>query len=803
MVETMEVGSVASFVRQAFPFGTIPVRTPGKPERPLDDYSFNYSKWLDDRQAVYVPDDQERWTSPPMWPPDAFALAAQLLEQSGAYLRMAYDNKTPPSVCASDAWPVDVTQFLELRDIQENALPQNLAIPAPLVKVCRILGSLWAEGMLFLSWSTFDDGSAIDGKKICQLQRNRFDDFLSKTHLRYASEFVFDEIENVIKCIISFENKRYNEGRQTHRTALSALLRKRMPELAQLASTDPQTSIELFKDILEAKRELETCKICLWALDFLQSIWSVINNQPCQIAPSSEIGRQDWKWWPAAALLMIISDEAGKSLGFSLLRPNGLDDTLSESISAEVIETVDTVETAAIRDGQTVGLSCRDIWLAYTKRMGEGRPEKQKRQPRTTTRAFNDNIAAVLPKARTPATGCTIRSLSHNLAMLPPKGRVRARWAQQAAARERSAYNILLIPFPYNIYTKDVVPANIDADGESQSWGRFDLKPVWMSGRFCEKTGSRILDEDESIPSLGAKEAFWRFVESLLLDQPQDIVNAIVIPEAALDWKTFSLLQERIISNSAFQSIDLLVAGLIEDGTLDETQPKRGNFVATYVRHSTGTHSSSNKWAVQDVRAKHHRWSLNKEQLKTYALSNVLAPDRVWWENITLPPREMLFAEFSCGSIVTSLICEDLARIEPCQVALRAVGPNLTLVLLMDSAQIVGRWPSQYAGVLADDPGTSVLTLTSFGLVKRANLSEGYDSRAIALWREPYGCPARQINLPKGYHAQLLSIRKDTIRETTIDGRGDNGDCAIVWRYSGLVPIKSKYMPPGGGADDG
>lgn len=268
-----------------------------------------------------------------------------------------------------------------------------------------------------------------------------------------------------------------------------------------------------------------------------------------------------------------------------------------------------------------------------------------------------------------------------------------------------------------------------------------------------------------------------------------------------MDAISFSNIKENILKYEEYKSIDMIVSGLHSRFTYNN-EIKKGNYVATCLRHWDPNNSETKVWAVDDIRSKHHRWSLNKEQLQTYALSNRLDPNRIWWENIDIPPREMLFAEFSCGSIVTTLICEDLARIEPCQTALRSVGPNLTLVLLMDSAQIIGRWPAQYAGVLSDDPGTSVLTLTSFGLINRSNLSEGYDSRAIALWREPYTGKAKPILLPKGYHAQLLSIRRETVRETTLDGRGDNGDSAIVWRFSGLVPIKSDYHPPGGGPDD-
>ena len=70
---------------------------------------------------------------------------------------------------------------------------------------------------------------------------------------------------------------------------------------------------------------------------------------------------------------------------------------------------------------------------------------------------------------------------------------------------------------------------------------------------------------------------------------------------------------------------------------------------------------------------------------------------------------------FRRKSIFSALICEDLARSEPCHSAVRSVGPNLVFVLLMDGPQIASRWSARYATSLADDPGSAVLTLTSRG----------------------------------------------------------------------------------------
>jgi hypothetical protein len=52
---------------------------------------------------------------------------------------------------------------------------------------------------------------------------------------------------------------------------------------------------------------------------------------------------------------------------------------------------------------------------------------------------------------------------------------------------------------------------------------------------------------------------------------------------------------------------------------------------------------------------------------------------------------------------------------------MNAIGPNLVIALLMDGPQLENRWPARYATVLAEDPGSAVLTVTSLGMVRRSN----------------------------------------------------------------------------------
>jgi hypothetical protein len=89
---------------------------------------------------------------------------------------------------------------------------------------------------------------------------------------------------------------------------------------------------------------------------------------------------------------------------------------------------------------------------------------------------------------------------------------------------------------------------------------------------------------------------------------------------------------------------------------------------------------------------------------------------------------------------------------------------------LLDGPQLTSRWAARYASVLADDPGSAVLTLTSFGMVQRCR-PHGRDSSAIvALWKDPVQ-GSREIPLEAGAHGVLLTVCGDRATRTSADGR--------------------------------
>jgi hypothetical protein len=124
--------------------------------------------------------------------------------------------------------------------------------------------------------------------------------------------------------------------------------------------------------------------------------------------------------------------------------------------------------------------------------------------------------------------------------------------------------------------------------------------------------------------------------------------------------------------------------------------------------------SVGEQW-VHISQAKHHRWSLDDGQIRQYHLSGALHPHVRWWEAAEVLRRSVQFVELGDEVTLASLVCEDLAQTDDVAAVIRAVGPMIVVTPLLDGPQLGSRWAARYASVLADDPGSAVLTLTSFG----------------------------------------------------------------------------------------
>jgi hypothetical protein len=176
------------------------------------------------------------------------------------------------------------------------------------------------------------------------------------------------------------------------------------------------------------------------------------------------------------------------------------------------------------------------------------------------------------------------------------------------------------------------------------------------------------------------------------------------------------------------------------------------------------------------IQKKHHRWKLDKSQILQYGLASSLYPSANWWEHIAVGERSLGFATLRPWFCLSMLICEDLARPDPVGDIIRAVGPNLIIALLSDGPQLGGRWPGRYAAALADDPGCSVLSVTSEGMSNLSRPINGADnqSRVVALWKDAR-TGTKELKLPHGASALMLNLSVEYVEEWTADGRGDNG----------------------------
>ena len=173
---------------------------------------------------------------------------------------------------------------------------------------------------------------------------------------------------------------------------------------------------------------------------------------------------------------------------------------------------------------------------------------------------------------------------------------------------------------------------------------------------------------------------------------------------------------------------------------------------------------------------KHHRWMLDESQIDQYHLGGSLHPHIRWWEAMDVPRKSIHFVEVA-EMVLVSLICQDLAdQNDDIAQLLRSVGPTAVITALLDGPQLATRWSARYASVLADDPGSAVLTLAPLGMVERSRPHGREASRVIALWKDPTG-GVQEIAIEHGADAILMTIIMDRATRYTADRRwpADNG----------------------------
>lgn len=353
----------------------------------------------------------------------------------------------------------------------------------------------------------------------------------------------------------------------------------------------------------------------------------------------------------------------------------------------------------------------------------------------TLTPAIPTSKLRVLPKQHTPTVGVTLRSLTHHLALLE-SSEVEVKWHWIPGRPNRRTLNLLVVPWPYQVATKDFSARKVARGCAAE----FDYEPHEDDPAALVKELKRLLET--------AKTAGQR-------------VDGIILPESSMSPESFSAAANVAKSVKAF-----LMGGV--RGRLQKSKKPVNVAVMRFFNEAT-------QEMVEIRQRKHHRWKLTGEQVNNYKLQSRLSPARDWWESTVVSKRAVNFVCLSTDFVLCCLICEDLARQDPIADVVRIVGPNLVIALLFDGPQIKHRWPGRYATILSDDPGSSVLSLTSSGMAKRSTPPKGAPRlSSIALWQDGQS-EHTEITLPKEKSAALLRLAIKAAAEQTLDGRSDGG----------------------------
>ncbi|RWA54286.1 hypothetical protein AU476_10445 [Cupriavidus sp. UYMSc13B] len=380
----------------------------------------------------------------------------------------------------------------------------------------------------------------------------------------------------------------------------------------------------------------------------VQALWRDLVSEFGQLALSSVC--QNKRAVTTLLMLFAIADEASVGMGWDA-RASG--EALTEFASVVMLNAVE--------------LKNRTFVLPYW--------------PNSLCGMVSPNVAIVLPKSITTTKGCTIRSLSHHLALLPCRSAIEPSWSLVSRANEGATAEVrlLLVPFPFHVsdnsFTVSVSKTKL-ANGTSFA-AYFELEQTWLTDTTGSITGQRL-----------AKELVLPLIDQARKECGGQPPHGIVLPECALTAE----IARDLVAAVASTGIQFVTTGVLE---LNQESGRWMNQAKTFV--VVGRNE-----AVELTQNKHHRWRIDQVQADQYGLN--FDPDTTnhqWWEDINVTHRTLPFYAIRQDMSMVTLICEDLARMDPAMNAIRAVGPNLVIALLMDGPQLSGRWPGRYSGVLA------------------------------------------------------------------------------------------------------
>lgn len=374
-------------------------------------------------------------------------------------------------------------------------------------------------------------------------------------------------------------------------------------------------------------------------------------------------------------------------------------------------------------------------------------------------RQIHPSRLRVLPKLHVPQNGLTIRSFSRNLALCTGE-EIRPEWIYMPSPMSGSwtgrSFNLLLLPWP-----RVVRPSQFQAVPEAP-----DEQPrQHMPGGFRFFTYNPAADQLPIDVLTSAMDKARNLVGS---------VSGVILPELAVPASRHEELRDTVLGQNAF-----LIAGVARQPA--ESGDPGDNAVDFSVPSTLGP--------VDYEQTKHHRWKLDRSQIIQYGLGSILDPEKMWWEHIRISGRKLNFVAITEWLTLSVLICEDLARPDPVGDMVRAVGPNLVVALLMDGPQLTSRWSSRYATVLADDPGCSVLSITSHGMAKLCRPPHVTPKpNVVALWKDAKNGMPIEIEIGPDDVGVVLCLTVQYLEEFTADGRSDR--CTTGYAVlAGIHPI--------------
>ncbi|MCJ8293122.1 MAG: hypothetical protein MJK15_01830 [Colwellia sp.] len=361
----------------------------------------------------------------------------------------------------------------------------------------------------------------------------------------------------------------------------------------------------------------------------------------------------------------------------------------------------------------------------------------------------NKSNGVIQFKSLVPQSGISLNSLSHNLAYIKPGIKVAAIVGKSPHQIKPNEYHILVLPWPLEVNDEFFKPDNTPSLQMNEEFGFFAYENR-------QKITHQMIEY--AIESSG---------ETNLLD-------LIVIPECAVHSNDKTELIKGLKYYFSKRDIQppVIIFGVFGNGD-GKGSYGENSLELLYQNRFSELYDSENQ-------KKHHRWALDKTQLQTYGLSHLLSEEKVkLWENCSTGGRKLI--SYRNDHIhLCPLICEDLARQEPIAPVVRALGPDLVIALLLDGPQIKQRWPGTYAKMLTEEPGSSVLSITSFGMTQRStgainpetkeNYSPSFD---VALWSDATG-NQRSIELDEGKIGVLLQLKFIEAEQWTADGRRED-----------------------------